>query len=515
MSGDVNGQAKEPQRSVAGRTIIGAGWLVGWRMTTRMLGLISMLVLARLLVPADFGLVAMATAFSASVLALSELGVSDALIRRDENDRGHYDTAFTMQAIRGCLTGLVIAAAAWSAGEWFNEPRLFSLMLVLAALAVINGFENIGIVEFRRSLRFDVEFRLLLLPRVSAFFTTIAMAWLLRSFWALLIGMMVSTVLRFVMTYVVHPFRPRFTLSHWRDLVGFSFWAWATSMASLLWDRLDTFVLGPVVGPSKLGVYLLSAEVAVMPVTELVGPASSALFPGLSMARPRGADLVGMTISVISAMLLLVVPLTIGVSATSGYVIAALLGAKWEEARPLIAILVWLCVLAPFSFVCMTVMKALGTMRQLFFAIASAAAFKALALFFVVQAGAHLETAAYAAVLCTALECGLFLLILRRHGDMVWRANAGGLSRIAASGLLVTGVMVMSGLGWQPVVLSSIPALLIGGSIGVVVIILFAIIQAMLWLAVGRPQGPEQRVLSLLSETFAPRMRRIVNLTGG
>ena len=71
-----------PTGSIGNRTVISAGWLVAWRMVTRALGLISTLLLARILVPADFGLIAMATVFSTSVAAMSELGVSDALIRR-------------------------------------------------------------------------------------------------------------------------------------------------------------------------------------------------------------------------------------------------------------------------------------------------------------------------------------------------------------------------------------------------------------------------------------------------
>ncbi len=488
--------------SISNRTVIGAGWMVAWRMVTRALGLVSTLVLARILVPADFGLIAMATSFSASVGALSELGVGEALVRRQENERGHYDTAFTMQAVRGTLTGAIIAAGAWAASDWFNEPRLLPVMFVLAALATTSGFENIGIVEFRRSLRFDMEFRLLFLPRIVGFCTTVTMAWLLRSFWALLIGITASQLTRVAMTYVVHPFRPRLALSHWRDLVGFSFWSWASSLVSLLWDRLDAFVLGPVLGPAKLGIYMIAGEIAVMPITELVSPASSALFPGLSMAQQRGTNPVGLVFSVTSAMLLIVVPLTIGVSATSGYVVAALLGPNWEAARPLIAIFVWLCIMSPFSLVCMTVLKATGAIRQHFVAIAGAVAFKVPVLYGVLQTGVRLEVAAAAAIACTAVECGLFLRQLRGRGGTRWRESIGGLLRITASGAFVTGVLVVSGLGWQPVSMASVPALLVGGTIGFATILLFAAAQLALWWGSGCPEGPEHRIVGLVTEAL-------------
>lgn len=488
--------------SISNRTVISAGWLVAWRMVTRALGLVSTLILARILIPADFGLVAMATVFSASVGALSELGVSDALIRRHENERGHYDTAFTMQATRGVLTGSVIAASAWVVSDWFSEPRLLPVMFVLAALAIISGLDNIGIIEFRRSLRFDMEFRLLFLPRIAGFCTTLTMAWLLRSFWALLIGITASQMMRLAMTYVVHPYRPRLTLSHWRDLVGFSFWTWATSLAVLVWDRLDAFVLGPVFGPAKLGIYLIAAEIATMPITELIGPASSALFPGLSAAQQRGTNPISLAFSVTSAMLLIVVPLTIGISATSGYVVAALLGPNWGTAQAPIAIFAWLCVFSPFSWVCMTVLKATGAIRQYFVVMAVAAVFKAVTLYVVTQTGARLEVAAATAVGCSAMECGLFLWQLHNRGETRWRESLGGLLRITASGVSVTGMLVVSGLGWQPVSMVSLPALLAGGAIGLVAIVLFAVVQSALWRLSGCPKGPEHRILEFATKAF-------------
>lgn len=494
---------------IGNRTVIGAGWLIAWRMVTRGLGLVSTLVLARMLVPADFGLVAMATSFAASVGALSELGVSEALVRRQENEPGHLDTAFTMQVIRGVLTGAIITAGAWVVSNWFNEPRMLPVMFVLAALAVAGSAENIGIVEFRRSLRFDMEFRLLFLPRITGFCTTIGMAWLLRNFWALMIGITAGQLVRLAMTYVVHPHRPRLTLSHWRDLVGFSSWTWATSLALLAWDRLDVFVLGPILGPARLGVYMIAAEIATLPVTELIGPATSALFPGLSAAQQRGTNPVSLAISVTSVLMLIVVPLTIGISATSGYVVAALLGPNWEAARPVIAIFAWLCVMSPCSWVCMTVLKAIGAIRQHFLVMVVSAVFKLVVLYGIVQFGADLEMAARGVVACAAVECILFLQQLRSRGDTRWRESVGGLLRTLASGALVTAALVASGLGWHPVSVASIPALLVGGSIGLATIGLFAAVQLTLWWVTGRGEGPEHRLLGFATGAFAAFRSRL------
>ena len=146
--------------SLIRQTAIGATWMMAWRMVTRFLGLASTLVLARVLMPADFGLVAMATTFGAAVEALSQLGLQDALVRHRDGER-LMDTGFTLQLGRGLATGVVVAASAPAAAWWFTEPRLIPILMILAATSVVAGAENIGIIVFRRDMRFDKQFALL------------------------------------------------------------------------------------------------------------------------------------------------------------------------------------------------------------------------------------------------------------------------------------------------------------------------------------------------------------------
>lgn len=480
---------------IGNRTAIGATWLIAWRMVTRALGLVSTLVLARLLVPDDFGLVAMAAAFSAAIDSLSELGLVAALVRQPDTRRDLYDTAFTMQALRGLLTGAVIAGGAWSVSAWFAEPRLLPILLLLAGLSALSGLENIGIVEFQRALRFSMEFKLLFFPRIAQFVVTIAAALLLHSYWALVVGIVVARVSRLAMTYVVHPYRPRVSLAGWRDLVGFSFWTWMASLASLVWDRSDTFILGRGFGAGDLGLYLLAAEIAVMPISELVAPASRALFAGFSAAQNRGTDTVNVALPVVATMLLVVVPLTVGVSASSGYVVAALLGPKWAAAQPLIATLVWLCVFSPFSYICMTVLTSRGLVKQHFYVIAAAAAVKA-AVVYAVSFTQRLDVVAAVVVACVAVESLLFTLQLRRYGAR-WAGSVGGFARIAAAAGLTVAAMYQTGLGWQPASMAAGPALVWGAVTGGIAVVVYAALQAGLWWMAGKPDGPETRLLDL------------------
>lgn len=195
------------QESILIRTARGAGWVLGWRITTRLLGFVNTLILVRLLVPGDFGLVALGVSFAKAIEGLSEMGVEDALVRAPSAHRVLYDTGFTINVIRGLAGGAIVAASAWPVATFFNEPSLFPVLLALACGSVITALENIGIVDFRRELTFDREFKLLVLPRLASIVVTATCAMIWRSHWALIAGILTMQCLRLVMTYVMHPFR--------------------------------------------------------------------------------------------------------------------------------------------------------------------------------------------------------------------------------------------------------------------------------------------------------------------
>src|SRR5882757_3603238 len=103
-------QPEEPMsttRSVLASTVRGAGWVIAWRLGMRVLGLISTLVLVRLLVPSDFGLLALAASFSQTVDGMMTLGTEEAVIRQTNPDRSVYDTAWTLNVIRGLTVAAI------------------------------------------------------------------------------------------------------------------------------------------------------------------------------------------------------------------------------------------------------------------------------------------------------------------------------------------------------------------------------------------------------------------------
>ena len=245
-----------PGGSLGARTAKGAGWLIAWRLISRVLGIVNTVVLVRLLLPSDFGLVALATSLAVAVDGLSYIGVQDALVREPVLDRTLYDTGFTMNLLRGILTALIIVACAWPAARFFGDARLTTIFLVLALGTFAGAVENIGTIDFQRDLAFDKQIQILFIPRVAGVIASIACAVVWRSYWALVVAILVQRGTRLLFTYVIHPYRPRVTLRAWRRLIGFSFWSWANSMTALVQGRSDAIVIGGYLNPTSVGLIL-------------------------------------------------------------------------------------------------------------------------------------------------------------------------------------------------------------------------------------------------------------------
>jgi len=491
----MNNNPSPKQSSLTRKTIVGAAWLLLWRIVTRSLGFVSTLILARLLLPSDFGLIAMATTFSYGIEAFSQLGLQEALIRRREEGLDLHHTAFTMQVGRALTTGLMIAAAAPAAGWWFSEPRLVTVVLVLAAQTVLNGLENVGIVEYRRAMRFDVQFTLMSVPRLAGFVITVGCALAWRSYWALLAGMLVYSAVRVAMSYWLHPFRPRLRLVRWRELARFSFWTWAAALASLVWDRCDPFVLGPAFGTAKLGLYLMAMQIAWLPMTELVAPAAEALFAAFSRAQKDGAASLHLAPEVAGIVLLGVAPVVLTLSAASGPIVEVLLGSKWVEAWPIVAMLSWAGIFSPFSFICSMALVANGDVRRNFVARVIVSAVKLAALLGAVSLTSDPIVIAAVTASCVAVESvTFFTFLLHGKGSTRLRQATGNLARVMLATGFAAVIVNWSGLGWHSGggstgVNLTRGFLIAGMSTGV-----FGLVVLLSWQVAGRPEGAEKRL---------------------
>ena len=310
--------------------------MVGVRFLDRGLGMVSTVILARLLVPEDFGLVAMATSVLVLLEMISAFGFDVALIRQASSDRSNYDTAWTFNLLVGVTVGVFLAALAYPAARFYSEPRVTAVMFLLAAAPVFQGLENIGVVAFRKDLNFRAEFMWLTGRRLVGLATVLPLAFVLRSYWALAVGIVVGRLAGMLLSYLAHPYRPRLSLAARQALFGFSKWVVMVNILGFFLQRSSDLVIGRLLGSGPLGIYSVSAEVSSLPTTELVAPINRAVYPAFAKIADDRPRLKQEYLAVMGIIALIAIPAGVGMASVGPQVVALMLGVKWLTAVPLV-----------------------------------------------------------------------------------------------------------------------------------------------------------------------------------
>lgn len=477
--------------------------MIGARLADRAIGLIGTVILARVLTPADFGLVAMAMAVIGLIELASAFGFEMTLLRKANPTADQYNTVWTLNVLFGLASGLVTAGLAFAAAEFYREPRLVPIMLVLGAAWAVGALENIGIVDFRRTLNFAKEFRFLLTRRVVGSIVTISLALLTRSYWALIIGALAMRATGLGLSYLWHPFRPKFSLKERGEVFSFSAWIFVEKLGAFGFMRAADFVLGRTHGPREVGIYRLGEEIGHLPSTELIAPINRALFPGIAQMSAGGRATRDIVLAANGVVGLLLFPACLGISAIAGLLVPIMLGNQWHAAIPVVQILAMNSMLMALWANQHTLLLALGRPHvTAVISIARLCVF-AVALWLLVRSNGA-QGAAMSAVVGSAVALALGLSVsLREHG-----VGLADYLRVLWRPLLAGGVMwacVTWLVGWfgsGAAKEGAFPQLLAAVGAGIFV---YAAAMALLFVAAGRPDGAERQLVRQLLKWTAGR----------
>ncbi len=317
----------------------GALWTVLMRFSVRLLGIISVLILARVLVPEDFGLVAKAVLISGFLEMCSQFGFGNALIKNQDADQHDYSTAWTLAIIRGVVIGGILIGLSGYFAQFLKEPALQPVFCVYGLATLISGFTNIGIVDFRKKMNFHLDFKFNLYLKLSSFFTTLTIALIWQTYWAFPIGILVKEITSVIVSFTLSNHRPSFSLKRWRPLFDFSKWMLSYNILSAVSLKLDAFILSRFGNEKELGLYTVAYEVAGTPSAEIAMPVARASLPGLSKLNQEPDKFRQMNADILANVLLITIPAGMGLSALSVEATALLLGTQWSDAAIYIEIL--------------------------------------------------------------------------------------------------------------------------------------------------------------------------------
>jgi O-antigen/teichoic acid export membrane protein len=473
-------------------------WTLAARQTERIFGIVSIAVLARLLSPGDFGLVAMAASIAVVVEVLSAFGFDWALIRLPDAQPAHYHTAWTLGVLCGFLILALLCAAAYPAAVLFGRPAVMPIMVMMGVNGLLGTLGNVWMAEYRRINRFDQEFKLNMAARVAGFLTSIIWAAVTHSYWALVFGTTAYRLALAALSYGFHRRRPRWDLSRAADLLHFSGWLLAGNVTEVLRVRFAAMWIGRQVGSREVGLYSMAQELAALASTELAEPVNRALFANYSQLKGDVVALRGIYLRVSGVIWCIGMPAAAGIALCAPDIVAILLGGQWSNAAGILRILTAANIMSIMAANTHYVYWALGRSRFVaMLSIAGAFAFVSLTLLLGRYHG--IIGVAWAQVAASAFVLLVNFTVLARTLDLtmvelVFRNHRVVLASAAMCGIVLCLREALGSPGHWGLLAASVVAGVAG---------YFGALLA-LWRVAGGPPGPEAEIRGLAMRMLCP-----------
>ncbi|MEM1439234.1 MAG: lipopolysaccharide biosynthesis protein [Pseudomonadota bacterium] len=474
--------------------------MVALRFCIRTLSVVSTLILVRILVPDDFGLVALAMSFLAMLELATAFSFDVPLIQNPSASKSHFDSAWTMNVAMYTVLSVAVVLLAPAVGRFFDEDRLPPVLTVLAIGFWVSGFENIYTVQFRKQLNFKADVILMGSKKLIAFVVTIGLALNLRSYWALVIGTVTSNISGVVLSYIAHQSRPALSVARAREMLQFSKWLMLNNAIAYLRNRSPDIIIGRLFGTQSLGYFTVANELAMLPSTELIAPLNRAVFPGYAKLSGSNQELEASFLNTVGLIALLAVPAGAGLAAVSMPLTTFVLGSQWATSAPLIESLA----------LAGAVTAILANNSSMYYAIGKPHIITVLGVVYVtlllslsliLARRVGLQGIADAYLVTAAVFAPFSMAILARIAGFSLRAMLSRIASPVVCGLtmylLVSSASIASLVGGFPVGVQLLSLVLLG-------VVTYVGLIALIWLLRGKPDSAERLAL----EFGRARLRR-------
>lgn len=333
-----------PEDGLFCRVVKGGFWLFGLGIAQEIVALARLVVLARLLSPDDFGLAGIAILVLATIETLTQTGFDSALIQKKEEISGYLDTAWTIGVLRGIAVFIVLYLVAPYGAAFFGTPGATALIRVIALTVLARSFTSIGVVQFRRDIRFDKQFVWQFTGRLADLAVAVVAALVFESALALVLALLAGDVARLVASYALDPYRPHLRID-WakaRELFSFGKWLLGLGIVAFLLTQGDNALVAKLVGTTLLGFYQLARRVSNVPATEIAHVISAVTFPAYSKIQDNIPKLREAYLMVLEVTALAAMPVAGFILVLAPDITALFFGAKWLPAVPAMQILaIW------------------------------------------------------------------------------------------------------------------------------------------------------------------------------
>lgn len=335
-----------------GRTAAAGAFHIGVSQGLRVvLTTASTIIVARILVPSDYGIMAMVAPITSFLLLFQNLGLSHAAVQAQTLSSEQSTALFWVNMTASVVLAGLLLVLAPLVGWFYGEPRAAYITAASAANVLVGGSTIQHLALFNRELRFRTLSRVDIGASATTFVATIVAAIALRSYWALWLGSFLGFVVNAALVWKHSAWRPslRVSFAESRSLIRFGASITGFNLLNFVARNADNVLIGRVWGTAALGLYDRSYRLMMFPLQNINAPLSRVMLPILSRLREDGERFRRSYLMALRGILLLSTPAIAVAGATSGRLVPFLLGEQWAGAAPIFLWLSLAALLQPLS----------------------------------------------------------------------------------------------------------------------------------------------------------------------
>ena len=352
----------QEQTSLKNKTIAGLFWSFSDLISKQGINFLIQVILARLLLPKDFGIIGMITVFIAISQSFIDSGFSTALIREKKVSQEDYSTVFYFNLVMASVMYIILVFSADAISSFFNEPQLVAILRVLALILIINSFGLIQRTMLVKKIDFKTQTRINVISSITSGIIGIAFAYLGYGVWSLVIRMLSMQFILSLLLCLSNKWIPSlvFKMDSFKRLFGFGWKLLVSGLIDTLYKNIYYVIIGKLFSAIELGYYTNAQKLRDTASQSITTSVQRVSYPVLSSINGENERLRLGYKKILKNSVFITFPIMIGLAVIANPFINLLFGTKWVASIPYFQVLCFAGMLLPLHAINLNILKVKG-----------------------------------------------------------------------------------------------------------------------------------------------------------
>lgn len=322
-------------------TIKGVSWIGSIRVVIRTLTFVKILIMARILSPAQFGIFGISTLVLSLAEILTETGINIFLVQQKERIDSYISTAWIVSILRGLVISVCIIFSASFISSFFSTPQAYQILLLMAIVPFVRGFINPSVIKLQKDLLFKKEFIYRSFLFFIESFLSVILVVITRDISSLVIALIISACCEVILSFIIISPKPRliFIKEKLREILKFGRWITTAGIFNYLYQHGDDIVVGRILGAQALGLYDMAYKISLSPLSDIGDVVTKVTYPVYVKISEDKERLKRAFIKSLVIVIAFTFPIGVLLFFFPDKVISLLLGEQWQASAPALQIL--------------------------------------------------------------------------------------------------------------------------------------------------------------------------------